>query len=155
MSRRWVARLAVMTVAIIVVSLGSSMTAAIKVPATNAGVMSVPVNLSCSVPVSVTFLPSNLNRVSASHTLVTATLTFSGGIPAGATVTNVLMQLPGGSQPIDPLPGGGPDVFEFTRDSVLSLVGPQNGDLILEVTGIVGQCPFSAQNTIKVSGPIS
>ena len=96
-----------------------------------------------------------MNRGSAAHHTLTATLVFPDGLPNEVTPTGVVLRLPGGTQEISPNAGGGPTVFTFSRAAVLGLVGPVNGDFTLEIAGQIGNCQFAASNAIKISGPLS
>lgn len=148
-------RLLAVVLTVLVLSAGTVVTAAITVPESRAGVAVATMEPSCTVPATVTLSPSNMNRTSASHHTLTVTLTFSGGLPAGTQVTAVTLRVAGGSSVALANFGGGPYVFTFSRPAVLALVGPVNGDFVFEISGQVGACTFSAQDTLKISGPIS
>jgi hypothetical protein len=148
-------RLLAVVVIILVLSAGTVMTAAITVPESRAGLVLVTMEPGCTIPVSVTLSPSNMNRTSAAHHALTVTLTFSGGGPAGTPVTDITLRVAGGSGTALADPGGGPYVFTFSRPAVLALVGPVNDDFVVEVSGQSGGCTFSAEDTLKISGPIS
>ena len=150
-----IARFALFAILVIALSIGSVMTATNAVPQSRAGIAVVPVDVGCTAASSVSFSPNNLNRGSAAHHTLTATLVFPEGLPTGVTSTGVVLRLAGGSQTISPNPGGGPAVFMFSRAAVLGLVGPVNGDFTLEIAGQIGNCQFAASNAIKISGPLS
>ena len=147
-------RLLVVAGAMLVLSLGTVMTAAIAVPDSRAGMATLAIDTDCTAQAAVTMSPSNINRVSAAHHTMTATLSFPDGLPAGATVSSVVLSLPGGSSVVGPNGGSGPVVFTFSRESILLLVGPQNGDFVFEISGTVGTCTFAAQDTLRITGPI-
>jgi len=150
-----IARAGVLAILVIAFSIGSVMTATTSVPQSRVGVTVVPVEAGCTTSSSVSFSPNNMNRSSAAHHTLTATLSFPGGLPDGVTPTGVVLRLPGGTDEISPNAGGGPTVFTFSRAAVLGLVGPVNGDITLELAGMVGNCHFAAQSEQKISGPIS
>jgi hypothetical protein len=140
---------------VLALSAGVVMTAAMTVPESRAGFAVVTREPACTVPVSVALSPSNMNRASASHHTLTVTLMFGTSLPAGTPITDVTLRVAGGSSMALANTGGGPYVFTFPRPVVLSLVGPVNGDINFEVSGLAGTCTFSGQDSLKISGPIS
>ena len=155
MNARRVRLLATVAVAVLVVSLGTTLTAATNVPPSNAGITTVQLETSCSVQAAVAFHPKNLNRNGAGHQTLTVTVTFPGGVPPeadGASILGLTMSLPGGTQTISSVPGGGPSAYTFTRDDVLDLVGPVRVDVDIVVSGNLGHCTFSVEDTLKITG---
>jgi hypothetical protein len=150
-----IARMTVFGALVIAFSIGSVMTATNAVSDSRAGIAAVPVEVGCAVVASVSFSPNNMNRSSAAHHTLTATVVFPGGLPDGVTPTGVVLRLSGGAQAIAPDSGGGPAAFTFSRADVLGLVGPVNGNFTLEIAGQIGNCQFAASDTIRVSGLIS
>lgn len=148
-------RLVMVLVGLLLVSMASVMTAGLVVPESNAGLAVLALEPGCVVPSAAAMSPKNLNRRSAAHHTLTATLSFPGGLPPGSVVGGVTMSLAGGVTAISPNPGGGPEAFTFSRDDVLSLVGPTRGDYTFEISGQVGGCTFAAQDTIRLNGPES
>lgn len=136
-------------------AIGTVFTAENVVPETHAGIVLMTVETACSVPASVSFRPSTMNRVSAAHSTLTVTLSLPGGPTAGAAVSAVSLRLPGGSQSIAASPDQGPEEFTFARADVLQLIGPVNGNMTLELAGMLGNCTFAAENTLRIIGPIS
>lgn len=154
--RRWFVRVVVLALIVLVIGAGTTMTAGMQVPPSNAGVMNVVLDIDCSVAATVVFDRSNLNRVGGGHQQLTATISFPNGVPpesAGQPITNAVMRLPGGTQEVTPVSQTGLELT-FTRESILSLVGPVTGDFVFEVAGTLGPCTFSGQETLKISGPV-
>lgn len=146
-------RLASVVLVVVGLSVGSTLTAANIVPPSSVGMTSVPFLTDCPFEVRVRIKPNNLRRNRPNEKDVTVELRFPDGLPpeyAGADVLSVVMRLPGGAGEISPLPAGGPDTFAFLSDDVLVLVGGQNGNVTLEVAGLIGGCRFVAQETIRV-----
>ena len=138
----------------LVLAMGTVFTAENVVPETHAGIVLMTVEPVCTVPASVSFWPTSMNRVSAAHSTLTVTLSFPSATAAGADVGNVVLRLPGGSQSIAADPDEGPAVFTFDRADVLQLVGPVNGNITLELAGRLGNCTFAAPDSLRLTGPI-
>ena len=155
MSGQRLVRLALVFIAVIALSLGTTLTAANVVPPSNAGMASVPISTACPFPVSGTFLPKNITNQRRNRIVSVLVLFPSGRPPEFADATAAIeLRLPGGTQTVSPMPGSGPWLFLFWQDDVFELIGDLRGDVVIEIVGTVGTCYFVESTTIRANGPV-